>query len=518
MRRHLSLTLLLVGSCSSSSSTSSGHAGFTGDPPSVTCEAPVGLYDVSTPTTVVGTGTAASCTEARLREAADAGGKITFDCGAEPVTVTVTSPIVFEKETIVDGGGKITLSGGGSSRIFYLDSAYNVTTPRLVVQRLTFIDGRGPGDLCADDQCDTAEGGAAIYRDGGSLTVIDCFFAYNVAPAPGPDAAGGAIYAFGGGDTVVVRSLFQENSASNGGAVGSLNGDLIVSNSEFLENAATGHGGSRGQSGGGMGGLGGAIYIDGADERTTLCGVTIARNTAGDSAGGIFRVSNLHNGTFTMDRTTVDSNTVTGEGGAGGLYLQGLDLNIVASTISRNRAYYNGGIWIHSSRVRAVNLTVAENQATGSNGGGIWISDDVAGGWYTEGELLNCTIADNHAGTPGVTNYESGAGAVFGGKTGVVLKNSLVSGNTGTWGPSCDEPLGNGGGNLQDTSAAPCAAGITVAAPLLGPLGDNGGPTETMLPSSSSPARNAGSGCPAVDQRGETRSTTSCTSGAVEVP
>jgi hypothetical protein len=116
----------------------------------------------------VGSGTAANCTQAFLQTAADAGGTIVFNCGASPVTITVTSPIIFKKETILDGGGTVTLSGGGTSRILYLDSGYDQTTPRLSVQRLTFQDGNSPqgGD-------DTAQGGGAIYRNGGSLTVID---------------------------------------------------------------------------------------------------------------------------------------------------------------------------------------------------------------------------------------------------------------------------------------------------------------------------------------------------------
>ena len=494
----LTLAAVLLGACSCSPGRPTPH---DGEPPPVTCEAPVSPYDVSSPTTVVGTGTAGSCTQELLQAAADVGGTIVFDCGASPVTISVTSTIVFEKETILDGGGLVTLSGDGTTRILYLDSGYDQTAPRLVVQRLTFRDGSSPrgGD-------DTAMGGGAIYRDGGSLTVMDSVFLDNRAPSPGQDIAGGAIYAFGGGDTIIVGCTFEGNSASNGGAIGSLNGDLVIVNSTFTENAAEGTGGNPGN-----GGCGGAIYMDGADERTALCGVKIAANTAGAIGGGFFRVSNDNTGTFTMDRTTVDSNRVTAsdDGNAGGLYLQGLDMNLEASTISRNQAWYNGGIWIHTSRVQMTNVTIAENVAAGSNGGGLWLSNEPTG------TLLNCTIANNHADGQYPGDYTAGAGAVFGGHAGLVLKNTLVSGNTGTWGPSCDSELGEGGGNLQWTGASPCTSGITAADPLLGPLGGNGGPTETMIPSAGSPAYGAGSDCPATDQRGEPRAAT-CTSGAVE--
>lgn len=470
-------------------------------PPSVTCTAP-GLYSVSNPTTIIGSGTPASCTQAALQAAANTGGIIVFNCGPSATTIPITSPIIFTKETILDGGGTVTLSGGGVSRILYLDSNYNATTPRLVVQRITFRDGSSPatGD-------DTAQGGGAIYRDGGSLTVIDSVFLDNRGPQTGQDVAGGAIYAFGGGDTIIVGSTFSGNSASNGGAIGSLNGDLTIVNSTFTNNAATGTNGNPGN-----GGCGGAIYQDGTDEQTSFCGVSIQNNTAGAIGGGIFRVSNYDNGTFTMDRTTVDANRVTasGKGNAGGLYLQGLNLNIEKSSITRNSAHYNGGIWISKRAVQMTNVTIAENTATGSNGGGIWLS------YAPTGELLNCTIANNHAGIPGVVNWNAGAGAVFGAHTGLVLKNTIVSDNTGTWGPSCDKPLGDGGGNLQWTQQSPCVPTL-IANPLLGALGDNGGPTETMAPAAGSPALTYGSGCPATDQRGNARNASSCTSGALEI-
>ena len=56
-----------------------------------------------------------------------------------------------------------------------------------------------------------------------------------------------------------------------------------------------------------------------------------------------------------------------------------------------------------------------------------------------------------------------------------------------------------------------------VANPLLGELGHHGGDTETLVPASNSPARQLGTDCPAVDQRGVPRAEP-CTAGAVEVP
>jgi hypothetical protein len=461
--------------------------------PEATCDAPA-LYDVSAPTTVVGDGTAASCTEAELRAAASAGGTIVFACGPSPITITVGAQIVFTAATVIDGGGLVTLSGGGATRILYLDSGYDQTEPRLVVQRLAFIDGAS-----AREAEDTASGGAAIYRDGGSLTVIDCTFTENRAPSPGQDLAGGAIYAFGGGDTIISGSTFVGNSASDGGAVGSLNGDLTIVNSTFLGNAATGTGGNPGD-----GGAGGAIYMDGADEAASFCGVVISDNTAGAIGGGVFRVSNDDSGSLAIDRSTIDHNRVTAsdEGNAGGLYLQGLALTITNSTISRNEAFYNGGIWINECDARLTNVTIAENVAFGSNGGGVWLGNGPTG------EMRNCTVANNRSTADGQI-----AGGIFGG--GLTLVNTIVANNTAMYTPTCNETRSDGSGNVQWPEGSLCTSSPTIEDPMLGALGDNGGDTETMLPSASSPTRMLGTDCPDFDQRGEPRGEP-CTAGAVE--
>ncbi|HEU4382649.1 MAG TPA: right-handed parallel beta-helix repeat-containing protein [Anaeromyxobacteraceae bacterium] len=466
------------------------------DAPPPGCGPPVPLLDASSPTSTVGDGTPGSCTPAALQAAASGGGTVLFACGPAPVTITVTSPIVFTKETVLDGRNLVTLSGGGTSRILRLDSSYDQTTPRLTVQRLAFREGSSPrtGD-------DTADGGGAIYRDGGSLTVIECAFEGNRAPAPGQDIAGGAIYGFGGGETVIVRSTFTGNSASNGGAVGSLHGDLTVLDSTFAANSAAGTGGNPGQ-----GGCGGAIYQDGTRERTRLCGVAISGNDAGGLGGGVFRVSNDGTGAFAMNATTVDSNRVTpaGAGNAGGLYLQGLALEIANSTISRNRAFHNGGLWIHGGAVRMINSTVAENVAYGTNGGGLWLSGTPSGG------LLNCTIANNQSTAP-----DTISGAIFGG--GPLLQNTVIAGNGAMWWPGCEQIHPDGGGNVEWPAGTFCTSGALVADPLLGALGPNGGPTETMVPGPGSPARGRGRACPPFDQRGQPRGA-SCAAGAVEAP
>jgi hypothetical protein len=483
----------LVVACGHSHGKTNGDGGV----PAAVCMA-VSPVDVSTPTTIVGTGTVASCTQAALQAAATTGGTIVFSCGSAPVTIAITQTIMVSAETVIDGGGTVTLDGGGATRILYLNSNYNATTPTLTVQHLAFHAGMGP-----PTGADTARGGGAIYRNGGSLTVIDSTFDGNRAGATGQDLAGGAIYGFGGGTTLISGSTFTNNSASDGGAVGSLNGNLTIVNSTFTSNAATGTGGNPGN-----GGCGGAIYMDGSMEATSLCGVTIGNNTAGAIGGGLFRVSNTDNGTFAMDRSTVDGNTVTPTttGNAGGLYLQGLAIDITASTISNNQGAYNGGIWIDMGSATLTNVTIAGNTATASNGGGVWLANSPTG------TMTNVTVANNKATASGVVS-----GAIFG--SGLTLTNTIIANNTAQYDPSCQAPpLAGSAGNLQWPSGSLCTASPLVADPMLGALGSNGGATETMLPAAGSPAIGLDtSDCPPTDQRGNPRATP-CTAGAVELP
>src|SRR5512137_2528273 len=98
---------------------------------SSTCAVPAAgaAEDVSRPTSVVGTGRPETCTPEALEAALQRGGVITFDCGPDPVTITVPHEIRLLNDVgpgglgdrVVDGGGKVTLSGGGRTRILYQD-------------------------------------------------------------------------------------------------------------------------------------------------------------------------------------------------------------------------------------------------------------------------------------------------------------------------------------------------------------------------------------------------------------
>jgi len=472
--------------------TASTGGGGAPPTPDATCPEPIGLADVTTPTAVVGDGTAGSCDEAALRTALTAGGVVVFDCGEDPVTITVTSQIDLGVDTVIDGGGTVTLSGGDSTRILHVASAWDQVSPHITVQNLAFTGG-----FTSDvpNTKETDEGGAAIFRDGGTLDVVQCEFVGNHAASTGQDVSGGAITSQGVGDTTIVASVFGDNSSSNGGAVGNLGNGLTVVNSAFDGNGATGTDGNPGN-----GGNGGAIVFDGADTTMTICGSVFTNNTAGAIGGAMFRVAYSEE-TTRIDRCTFDSNAADASVGlAGALYLEHTTIAMTASTLSRNSAHYGGGLWIGDSAISAIeNVTITDNVA--DQGGGIWVAGSVTG------TLSHVTLANNRL-TPG--GYADG---LFGGSPSLAFTDSIIVGN------GCeDAAIGSTGPNIEHSGEAgsPCTPDGIDVDPELGDLGDNGGPTKTMLPSKSSPAIGAATTCPETDQRGEARPSP-CTLGAVEV-
>jgi hypothetical protein len=290
--------------------------------------------DVSSPTTIVGTGTPESCTSDAFVSAVAEGGIIIFDCGPAPMTLVVTETAkVFNdkgKKLVIDGGGKITLSGGGTTRILYMatcneDQVYPPgdgdcnTNPgvQLVVQNLTFVDGNAKGIA---DGGNNGGGGGAIYAQGGSLKVVNCRFFNNVCDDLGSDVGGGAIrkldylVAPGAGPARpvwVVGSTFGGaeglgNSCANGGALSSIGVSWNIINSLLSDNRAVGHGANDGD-----GGNGGAIYNDGNEIVLDLSSSLIENNTANEGGSAVFFVSNNETGSITI-RDSITRNNPRG--------------------------------------------------------------------------------------------------------------------------------------------------------------------------------------------------------------
>ncbi len=209
---------------------------------------------------------------------------------------------------------------------------------------------------------------------------------------------------------------------------------------------------------------GGGIYNDG--DSLTLINSTVSNNGANGSGGGIYNGGNI----LTLNKTTVSGNT---SDGSAGILNEGGTMTLTNSTVSGNSATFNGGGIFNfgtNSTMTLINSTVSNNTA-GGGGGGI-----------------------NNSGT-------------------AILRNTIVAGNTANTGPEASGSYLSQGNNLvENTSGASIthiSGGTDVLGkdPHLGPLQDNGGPTDTHALLSRSPAIDRGSktGCPSTDQRGVTR-------------
>jgi hypothetical protein len=305
--------------------------------------------DSSNPDTVVGDGTPQSCTADAFIDAVARGGVITFDCGPEPVTITLdrTAKVFNDQnpDIVIDGGGKVTLSGAGRVRILYqntCDSDQVWTTshcndqdhPRLTVQNLTFVDGNAKAE---------EEGGGAIFVRGGRLKVVNSRFFHNVCHDVGPDVGGGAIRVFDqyqDRPVYVVNSTFggegMGNVCSNGGALSSIGVSYTVINSMLTHNEAVGYGANPQRSGTPGGGSGGAIYNDGNTFTLSICGSVIAHNSANEGGGAIFFVSNDRTGTLIIEDSLLEDNPSAGfetEGYPGIFVLANGDPQVTSSVI-----------------------------------------------------------------------------------------------------------------------------------------------------------------------------------------
>jgi len=189
---------------------------------------------------------------------------------------------------------------------------------------------------------------------------------------------------------------------------------------------------------------------------------------------------------------TLESLTLSG--GSGGLFNFG-KLSIKKSTISGNSANSGGGIFNYYGIAKIENSTISGN--TANYGGGIGNGNYFYGNYWGNGatvSLKNSVIAGNQASVaPEIGNF------------GIVTANHFnLFGTNGSAGVI---------GFIPGRNDIVPAAGVQIA-DLLGPLDNNGGPTQTHASLAGSPAIDAGhpSGCRTeiealliTDQRGFVR-------------
>ncbi len=255
------------------------------------------------------------------------------------------------------------------------------------------------------------------------------------------------------------------SSGDNGFGGGILNGGtLTLTNSTVSGNTAS--------DGGGI--------STGGGNTTTLTNSTVSGNTA-NNGGGIF-----NRGTTTLTNSTVSGNTASTSGG--GIFNFNGTTTLTNSTVSGNTASDGGGIFnnrgfMFPNTLNLTSVTVTQNSSTNAS------CTSCAGGIQNFGtaNLKNTIVAGN-------TVANTASSPDFGGDVAAGSSFNLIGNGQGTTG------ITNGtASNQVGTSAAPID-------PMLGPLADNGGATQTHALLTGSPAIDKGNSFGlTTDQRGFTR-------------
>ncbi|MDB4766828.1 hypothetical protein OAG71_03985, partial [bacterium] len=357
------------------------------------------------------------------------------------------------------------------------------------------------------------------------------------------------------GDVSLTNSTVSGNSTAgqfaNGGGISTVEGAVSLTNSAVIGNSTTGDS----ADGGGIGTRSGAV---------TLANSVVSGNSSGDNGGGISAPSvsltdssvsgnssvdygggvNTGFGDVSAVNSTVTGNTSGRYGGGirsrnllltnsavsgnhsvedgGGILISSGDVSLTNSTVSGNTSGGDGaGIRIRGGNVSFVNSTISMNTSDGDGGGALFYSSAVL--------LVNSTVTGNSAsGIGGGIEFRN---IVSNDDERLTLQNSIVAGNldNGT-APDLSTDfvdavdlivehslIGNTTGS--EVSAATGTGNILNQMPLLGPLADNGGPTQTHDLLAGSLALNAGSNTlvnatgVTTDQRGVDR----ILSGSVDI-
>lgn len=430
------------------------------------------------------------------------------------------------KPVAIEGAGAAAtvIDAGGLSRVIDMNSSASPT--RIV--GLTIKGGKVAGTSAVQAR------GAGIFNSG-TLTLEDIVVRGNtVVPAnnTGVSPEGGGVWN-GGGTLRVVRGTFEENSATSlpfaggvpsGGAIFNSSGTVELIDSVLARNAVSGDAIPEG----------GALWSTGETAhgaRVSLLRTRVEGNSATNpSTGGFSSGAGL--GGFRTDLTIVDSalalNKATGgalsNGGAVYLIREGdfvVERSLFASNLAESKSGSSGGAVALNGetdeRHSIFNSTIAGNVTksdSGSSGAGIFHF----GGARLD--VVSSTIVGNRA--EGGT--ARGGNLMDVGSEGslTVVRDSIVAAGAGGAGfENCwNQGIASAGHNIESLDQCKfIAAGDKVNTnPLLAPLADNGGPTETMALLASSPAIDAGADCPPTDQRGVARPQgPGCDIGAFEV-
>ncbi|MBC7964969.1 MAG: right-handed parallel beta-helix repeat-containing protein, partial [Fuerstia sp.] len=268
-----------------------------------------------------------------------------------PFNLTLGQLTISANVTITGNGAANTIIDAQTdSRIF--DIAANVT---VTLNGLALRNGRTFGTN-VPNTASTFSGGA--IRSSGKLTINQSTLTGN--STSGFDAQGGAIY--NSGQLFVNQSTLSANTTtgngSHGGAIFSAIGALTVTDTTLSGNSATGTGAS-----------GGAIYV--LRDEVTINRSTISGNSASQGGGGIFFVgTNVINfNRLIVMQSTISGNSslgTTAPGGGGGIGGQFGEVFLLQSTVTANMSSHpggGGGIYLDSSPAIIRNSIIAGNTA-----------------------------------------------------------------------------------------------------------------------------------------------------------
>ncbi len=391
---------------------------------------------------------------------------------ATPQTITLSPSLgtlelsnVSTAETITGPAVGVTVSGGGLFRVFQVDTGVTAS-----ISRLTITGGGGTAN----------QGGGLLDLGTANLTLTNCTISGDTA-----STSGGGLANFGTA-TLTKCTISGDTASTSGGGLANYGGATLTDCTISGNTANTG------------GGVFNNVTTVTLSPTLTLTDCTVSGNTA-NTGGGVF--NNVT--TVTLTNCTISGNTAKEGGGVfngGGTGTA----TLINCTISANTATFGGGlISFQAGRATLINCTVSGNTA-GDNGGGLF---DSIGPMI----LTNCTVSGNTAKKTGGGLYNMGT---------ATLRNTIVAANTAATAPDFSGAVVSQGNNLigkDDDSSGWIIPGAgnsdltgTIAKPLdplLAPLGNYGGPTQTVALLPGSPAIGAGSSgvVPAeltTDQRG----------------
>lgn len=353
---------------------------------------------------------------------------ICFDL-PNPTTITLLSPLSITSglslNTTVANG--ITISGGGAVQVFNINDPNGYD--QIVIIGLTIQSG-------------IATNGGGIEIVAGNVTLSGVLLSANVATS-----LGGGLY--NQGTVTLLNTNVQGNSATEGGGLFNAYGaTMILTNAQVTNNSS---------AAANLGGLGGGL----ANSGTVTATGGLFRSNISDQGGAIFAMD--YSSLAISGGTQFLANNARGSGGA--IQSNSALISITGATFSGNGANAAGGAIFNTGTLSASESTFAANSAVNFGGA---IYNNTTLDESTSLTLNNVTISTNAAtGGPG-----GGIENVVNEAPSLTINNSIVAGNTAQSGSAdCD-----GCGQLVGEANT---IGGTAG---LGPLADNGGPTQTMMP------------------------------------